>query len=813
MFLSLIGMSLLVFFWMTFICILPGSDSYAQKNRIFKRASNGYNKSVRQAIHRKPLNNTRILDLEWILDDIEELLNSKLQINADYHTKFVTDKPINLSVDQNLTDIYNYLKKYTKNISFIKEDDYFTGNNIMLLLSNETNVYLDNYKMTPNTLIDNINSTIPMNIEFSGDIKQFYLQIYQENLTRTIESLIRFFFPKKADFFQYSCVYPVKSDLNQEITKSMTLITEFRHVLSKTILKYKPAFESIYEESYLQDHHRNNLIRRIISSVEIQKILSALNHSLNYDMNTNVYLARNIGTLLKKFNDFREETKDFQFLPIFNGKTKFTGYKYKMKEDVYFETEEKKNLTDLNLEKKLNFSKSSILVKLEDKNLNNLGLTYIGFWDFLNKQVENFKRSSLGCTHSRCNLVNSLLLQMISDFNFAKCLNDNYLYLGSSKIKNIHDILKCYEKSVEYTIFDVLINKNPHIYHYKLTFNDTSDKKTGNFWNETINADDDVPVLQKYHTESLLNLHNITLIESNSETIKLFFEKLVGSDPDYNKILDDLVFTCVNVKLKKIDTNKILNNFEQIKIKEIIGPSNFEEIINFLNTFIEVQSKIYDKLCDFAVNTKKIISQENLYVTEIFNVYPTSDSEYVKFIKVPEVFEINVFIDFIINSIQYIIIRPTAEQPYDNENNRYNMIDHKLAAIRYFLIENNENNISLLYNLALRLKRMLIDIFNELLSLNINLDIRKNGLINEEDLRIQLKIYLSDKNFKSKDLFILKTIFKSIEVSNEHIRSSMDAYKGNLSEKKFKIVTKFIQTMCMANPVSHPICCIFEPNS
>ncbi|EJW04235.1 hypothetical protein EDEG_00151 [Edhazardia aedis USNM 41457] len=157
------------------------------------------------------------------------------------------------------------------------------------------------------------------------------------------------------------------------------------------------------------------------------------------------------------------------------------------------------------------------------------------------------------------------------------------------------------------------------------------------------------------------------------------------------------------------------------------------------------------------------------------------------------------------------MLRPYPESPYDHKNNRYSLIDHKLASVRYYLIKNNESSLVSLYKLMLKLVHIV--------NYNINVSVDGAGrfkstkyyLISKTDLVLNFYTNVATGAFESIDFSHLISQILHIQSGTQSLTHFKNLFNLYENDNNYSIIIDIIRTICMANTLTHRLCCVFEP--
>ncbi|EJW03531.1 hypothetical protein EDEG_02152 [Edhazardia aedis USNM 41457] len=812
-FVSSITISFWILIFLIFANRFPGSDSLAMKNinKNSMESNTLYPSPLQQINQTKFLNTTKKNDLDNFYIDINDKFNDSFSIVNN--STFSLKKSLITSERLDYSD-YGNANNSSVNHSFLK-GDFDIDKNIDNLAKTEKNDEIKNF-VNPNTasniqeaLLEEEDDKYAENIklhDIETEEKTLGLFVYSGEYITLIDYLVNSFLlnshEKESEF---SCIFYENIEYSE-------ILQSFRDVYDKEIFKNESNYDHSDKKLFYGDGFGRNIIFNILSNHSIHKMLKLLNTSKNYNSDLKIYSKKDLQSVKEEFGNFRKRIGRYKFLPIFTKISNFKSYKYTLEGSEESENLKNDNTTNSDTEK----DSKPFAPKLINNSVNvymNKKSDYILFWAELNEQVEKLKKITLDCTHPKCKRVNSDLIRLIANFNFAICLNDNNLFLDSIDLKNIEDIQKCFKKSIEYAFISVLINKKPQVSRSSMRFSNnlntrkTSLRSSKYSKNKTISSNK--------NSKDSHDIHNITFVPIFQNSDSIIIDKLAEADSGYKRTFNKLVDACKRVKLEKLDVSKLFNDKEKNICIDSLSEDIFYEQVSYLNAFFEVQLKNFNTLCKFVNKMSDFIYDNTIKIA--YNIHNNNEenSTILKNITYSDLYEIEEFIDFVTDSIRYIKLKSTPEIPYNLQSNQYNIIDHKLASIRYFLLENNEEYIDALYKPLLRLRNIIIYIRNGSPNNYYNNRARKK-LISAEDFERQLVNFLYSNNLEIINLVVLKAQIEKVQIDNDEskmniisFRNMYSIYKNDRNSDKYK---NLIQPICIANMLNHPMCCLFEPD-
>ncbi|EJW02356.1 hypothetical protein EDEG_03215 [Edhazardia aedis USNM 41457] len=641
------------------------------------------------------------------------------------------------------------------------------------------------------------------------------VQYNNERIVHDMNMLIDLFLLNdQAEKSKPSCLF-LKTNgsfIDEQKNQYNGILNKIRAVIDERTFRKKSVFKRFYNQLLLGDNHiHSETISKLVSLDVIQEMFNNLNSSsviLNNDS------MEDIERFARSFDNFLQTTKDFQFLPIFNRISNFEGYKYKIRNDderEFYIPENQKNHT-IEVEKDLNPPSIFIHNTTVGENLKQKIHVYTDFWNELDQWIRKYNAIDLSrYTLTQCNVIYSKIIQIISDFNFAMCLNDNHilLSLSSSHIKRFA-LKKCYKESLEFALMTVLIDKKPVLLYSSLRFDDNPTTKEKDITsNNPNNSDVDASIIAFEGNKTEKPLERSLDEQTKIPSARILF-LIAKADPNYRLFLYGLKTICTDAKIEKFDVEKLFNKAETEKVKIALGLTNFESTMKYLNDFIEEKSNNYAKLCNIVTELLDVISHNDLSTNEEYNSdmdqYIKSENGYTH----QDLCAIHDFIHFIIDSVRYLKLNQTHEEPYNLENNYYNFIDHKLASIRYLLIENNENSLGLLYQLMLRFENNFSHFMIDFYDNNLEKKCKRNRLLSRSDLKIFFNLHLFAQILDDSDILMLKNDFAEIENDPETLKRVSYINSVSVNGKKYVVYKNMIERVCIANRSNHPLCCAFE---
>ncbi|EJW04236.1 hypothetical protein EDEG_00152 [Edhazardia aedis USNM 41457] len=546
--------SMWVFFCFIIIFKLPGSSSFTQRNSIFSKINN-----------EKAFLESSQSNITGTLNNNEQNLSEELDLNLK--SSFIN------SIDQdNNSAFFNFTNshKNQNNQTNINVDEFFTSiKNKIFTQKNNKNLVHKNVSVEKEILDNSGNSEIRTLPRIAENNTVFTKHNQDENISE--ESHLSFIFnqlkllmvmltdllllEKKDNQLKRPCVFFEPEDEKNDTKEHLVISKNVHNILSLYMNQNRNQSDIFYRDFFQNDNRRSEIINKIINNQSIQELLIGSNSSFIYP---NHILHFDNRAFLSEFKRFKEKTRDFQFLPILIEKSNFQGYKNK--KNIKDEEEEEKDI--LFNQTNDNISEPCTQIHLNNTNnrvfYQNNNISYVDFWSDLKKQMKNFKELTLDCFLSECSEANAHLIQLISDYNFALCLNANQLVLDFENLQKARAIEKCYLKSVNCAIINILAKKELRLCRTSLRFieNDNIVRvKVGN----TVRVRGYHAGLAERIDESQNKFNNSINIQENK------------IDFNAKKILSELIDVCANFKFINFDTRDVLTKFEAQKIEELLG--------------------------------------------------------------------------------------------------------------------------------------------------------------------------------------------------------------------------------------------------
>ncbi|EJW01994.1 hypothetical protein EDEG_03549 [Edhazardia aedis USNM 41457] len=803
--------------------MIPGSDSLAIGNGSNENLSRK-NDVVVTKPENQEIKGNLTCEQSIFLDKVSEILSfsmgnynesmfsieNKTEFTSEHqnatnfqNTNEVSDKDYESQV-VNFTDVSNTanpvisgnVDQNNKKSSFITEYEYYD-------YYDSTNATDDTDEELKNKDKNHINTETSKLNENSKSRECFV------ELVNVVDSLVNYLMPHIDKRFDSSSMCVIANEIDdprmQEYKNLHTTLQEF---LDKRLLKTPSKFSILYDELFLEDNSRRYAIDQIIKFDKVKNTLNKMNKS-------KIYPNDSIVELLQDFEDFREKSKNFQFLQAFIKEMNFEHFKYKIEEDNLNDANKNISLRNLTTTNQ-NHQKINPLINSQSEiTLKNQSLDFSDFWNELSKQVEKFRKTTLNCTHKRCKNANTHLMQFFVDFNLAICLNDNLIGLDPNGTIYENYIKNCYKNAFECAFYGVFVSKKPQLCRRPMLLPGILEYEKSVSSEPVNNRVYNISGLDKSTIKDKETVRNNSNIKptSDNNTTSLVLDATIPNNLEYITLIKEMVTVCENFKLETIDAKDILSHSEREKVKELLGEDLYQSTIGYLNSFFIAKNKSYKNFCSIGTKIAHAIEKDEKKFEK--NTKKDSKSRLIKVdgITLTDIYELDGFVYFIIDSIRYVVLRPLPEKPYDHENGLYNLIDHKMAFIRHFLIEKNEKSLQSLYNLALRLKNLII-YFEDGSGKILFFDTLKTqrGLISSEDFKRQFYTHVSSGNLTTEDL---KSLNEFVSYSQEDLvySSAIKTLKQNKDHsKKNMLFNNIIETACVANALTLPACCFFKPD-